>query len=380
MSKINNKNLLNILIIYLILSIPLILTKYLIYKNIINLLFWLLIIIYIIYYHKHNYIRNSFNKKYYYIIITILIITTEIELLLGTYIGFTKSPYTYHFNSILFNIYTKIIPIIGLELSRNILIKKNNSKLIIIFITIILILLEINYHNIYINILSKEYFFKYLCSNIIPLIANNILYTYLINKTPYHLVLLYRFIEQLLILFIPITPNFNWFIIGTTSVIKAIIIYIIFNYLYIKEKHHFKFKKSNSFILISYAFTLLFATFLVSFMLGLFKYEPLVILSNSMSPTYKRGDIIILEKLDSNKLNNLSIGTIIIYKSDNKYIAHRIIQIKNIGSNKLYITKGDNNNTNDNKEIEPKDIKGIYKFNLKYLGYPSIYLHDFLNN
>ncbi len=97
-----------------------------------------------------------------------------------------------------------------------------------------------------------------------------------------------------------------------------------------------------------------------------------------MHPTYNRGDIIIIEKLTEQELNNLSLNTIIVYKQNNNYIAHRIVKINKTNNKISYITKGDANNTTDTIEVLPHNILGIYKFHLKYLGYPSIYLNDYL--
>ncbi len=107
-------------------------------------------------------------------------------------------------------------------------------------------------------------------------------------------------------------------------------------------------------------------------MLGLFSYEPIVILSNSMHPTFSKGDIIIYQK----EKNNLNIGTIIVFENKNKTIIHRLIADEGT----IYKTKGDNNKNVDNINISKKDIKGIYKFHIKYLGYPAIWLNNLLHN
>ena len=101
-------------------------------------------------------------------------------------------------------------------------------------------------------------------------------------------------------------------------------------------------------------------------MLGLFNYEPIAILSNSMAPTFKRVDIIIYKKEA-----NIKQGDIIAFDYEGKTIIHRVV-----GINEYYITKGDDNNTIDYLKIQKKDIKGVYQFQIKYLGYPSIWLNE----
>ena len=88
-----------------------------------------------------------------------------------------------------------------------------------------------------------------------------------------------------------------------------------------------------------------------------------------MNPTFKRGDIVIYKKED-----NILPGDIIVFKNENQIIVHRVISI-----NEYYVTKGDANNTVDYLKIKKEDIKGVYQFSIKYLGYPSIWLNEFFH-
>ena len=114
-------------------------------------------------------------------------------------------------------------------------------------------------------------------------------------------------------------------------------------------------------------------------MLGLFKYEPITILSNSMAPVFNRGDVVIFKKIDENELNNIPKGSIIVYSTENKNIAHRIVNIIKNGNTVLYQTRGDNNNSPDTNLVKSDQIHGVYTFNIKYLGFPSIWLYDYFN-
>ena len=79
--------------------------------------------------------------------------------------------------------------------------------------------------------------------------------------------------------------------------------------------------------------------------------------SNSMMPTFKKGDIIIVKKE-----KDYEKGDIITYKLENNYlITHRIIE----KYEDVFITKGDNNNTKDEKEVKQEDIIGKVIFIIK---------------
>ena len=101
-------------------------------------------------------------------------------------------------------------------------------------------------------------------------------------------------------------------------------------------------------------------------MLGSFTYQPIAILSNSMNPTFKRGDVVIYKKEE-----NIIPGNIIVFQYQNQIIVHRVVSI-----NEYYVTKGDANNSIDYIKVQKEDIKGVYQFSLKYLGYPSIWLNE----
>ena len=136
------------------------------------------------------------------------------------------------------------------------------------------------------------------------------------------------------------------------------------------------FKTKIYFSILYYAFLLFYATMLSCFMTGLFKYEPLAILSNSMSPIFSRGDLIILKKFDKTELKEIKRGAIIVYKIHDNFVAHRIIDIRQNENNILITTKGDQNNTTDSYKVSLNDIVGIYKFPIKFLGYPAIWFNE----
>lgn len=76
----------------------------------------------------------------------------------------------------------------------------------------------------------------------------------------------------------------------------------------------------------------------------------LTVISNSMQPTFEKGDKIIVKKQ-----KNYEVGDIITYIDDNKnLITHRIIEKYEDG----YITKGDNNNTEDKEKVRENQILG----------------------
>ena len=56
---------------------------------------------------------------------------------------------------------------------------------------------------------------------------------------------------------------------------------------------------------------------------------------------------------------------------------HRIVEVTRDNEIIQYTTKGDNNNVADSESVKVSQIKGVYVCTIKYLGFPSIWLHDY---
>jgi len=92
----------------------------------------------------------------------------------------------------------------------------------------------------------------------------------------------------------------------------------------------------------------------------------LIVKSNSMYPTLQIGDFILIKRN-----NDYKKGDIITYDYESNYlVTHRIIE-KN---NNFFITKGDNNNSEDDKFIQLDNIKGKVILILNRKNQISIFL------
>ena len=117
---------------------------------------------------------------------------------------------------------------------------------------------------------------------------------------------------------------------------------------------------------------------IVGFVVGLFKYQPVAVISDSMVPLFARGDMIVVEQIDDDDIANIQVGDVIKFQSDNYYVIHRVYAIEETDDGLLFTTKGDNNNAPDSKKVRPEQIQGRYKFHVKYLGFPSVWLSEAL--
>lgn len=380
LKNIKSTKVLVILTLFLPLSIYLQLTNIRLFTNLINPLFWTCILAYVIYKTKSIYIRFPNNKNYFIKMLIISTLYCIIYFYLGFIFGITKSPYNHSIKMILINSIQTMIPLIGIEVIRSFIATRDiKNKGVLCYITILLFLIELKYTTIVYYFTQRELLFKYLFSTIIPLLALNMLCTYLVIKGSYKLTLTFRLFEATMMLLLPIYPSLDWFALSSLGLLTPVIIYLLFKYKFTRESTTKKREKETTAGKISYTITLIIVIFIVTFMLGFFKYEPIAILSNSMYPSYERGDVLIYEKLNDNELSSLKKGDIIIYKIGDQNIAHRVIDIVDKNGKTYYQAKGDNNNAPDLELVKPDQIVGVYIFHMKYIGYPSIWLSEYLH-
>jgi len=113
--------------------------------------------------------------------------------------------------------------------------------------------------------------------------------------------------------------------------------------------------------------------------------KPVVVVEgHSMEPTLYEGDILIVKKVDPEKIQ---IGDIIVFNPStwpphirpNKPVVHRVVDIKYNEENDqyLYLTKGDNNVTNpvpDPAWVPYEDVYGVVIFIIPRVGIISLWL------
>ena len=350
------------------------------YNLIINPIFWLIISISIYIRTGNNHGRFSkLNENEKTILITTLFYLI-INFMSGLIFGYTSNPYSNKVIPFLTNFWQIVIVIMGIEYTRSYVINENkNNKLFVVLFTIIFILLEINFSKLFSSINDREELFKYVSSTLLPLVLGNILYTYLTIKGSYKLVYIYRVIVEVTFLIVPILPNFDWFMIGIRGIIVPAIIYLVLkytsNYKAVRTRSNGR-KKQNPLIYVPvFSIILIF----VLFMAGIFIYEPIAVLSNSMNPVFYRGDVVIYRKVDNNKLKNIKKYNIIVYSKDGQAVVHRVVDKYIKDGETYFITKGDANISNDLNPVSESQVIGVYQLSIKYIGYLSVWLNQIFN-
>jgi signal peptidase len=98
-------------------------------------------------------------------------------------------------------------------------------------------------------------------------------------------------------------------------------------------------------------------------------FTPMIVQTDSMSPTFDAGDLIFIRTCDPSALE---VGDIVTFHTiiDNEYAlnTHRIEEITDTDGVRSYVTKGDNNEVSDQHIIADGDIVGKYVGRIAGMG------------
>ena len=344
-------------------------------NNITFLSFSLLLISFIMYmifgYYKE---RNYQKKNVIKIVIANLLGFFIIYFLLGLLTGYYKNAYALNITTIKMILLFSLL-IISEEIIRHIIIKNSDKKLPIIIYCLLLVILSIITSISTYEFFDREQYFLFMSIVIIPSISENLICTYLTNKTGPIPSIIYRLILALYEFLTPIIPSVGTYI---SCVLKVLMPYSIYYFshkvLLLKpEKKIYARNIVAKIIAIPVIVILIIMVMLVS---GLFKYQAISIASNSMVPTFSRGDAVIIEK---NEFKDVQKGDIIAIKQSGKIVTHRVIK-KNIKNKTIIVyTKGDANKSKDPFETKEEDYIGKIRYSIDYIGYPTLWIRDVIN-
>lgn len=99
---------------------------------------------------------------------------------------------------------------------------------------------------------------------------------------------------------------------------------------------------------------------------SVFGYKPFMVLSGSMETKIRKGDLIITKIIDP---KTLKIDDVIAFRDvENTVTTHRIIDMVERNGETYFITKGDNNSSQDQNLVSLNDVEGIYVGRIPGIG------------
>ena len=303
------------------------------------------------------------------------IIYVAIIYFLGMLTGFYSSTVKLSIWSIINYIIPYIVIIISAEIIRKTVLLKEckYSKIIILIATVMLdVILTTNIYNLK---TAKDYF-TLISFVIFASIANNLLFNYMIIKhRNMKAIIIYRLITTLYVYIIPITPDIYIFLESIIRMVIPYLIYIIMERTFNKRPQLMTIKERKKSRIITVIVCIIIG-FIVMLVSCKFAIGALVIGSGSMTGTIDKGDIIIYERYGKNE--SVKKGDIIVFKSDDLKIVHRVLDQKLMGEETRYYTKGDANQKQDDGYRTSKDVIGHVKFKIPYIGYLTLLVNNLI--
>lgn len=346
-----------------------------IYLYIINPIFWIGLALFL----RFN-LGKSFEKKrnkkqiieYCLIGVLVYIITYMIS---GLFITFGKNPYSTTVFGIVTNIWILAVALIAREYIRYKIIQNvydKDRKKIAIAVSAVYIFLDFNIIRFFTENVSGIYIAKQIAQNLLPLIAKNVLYSYVSLSSGYMPAIVYEIGTKLYLWISPILPNAPWVMVAIIDGVIPIIIWLYIRYINNKNdifKSREKMNATNPRSIIPLVVGIVLA---IWFAIGVFPIKPVAIATGSMEKELFPGDVAIIQKCNS---NDIVVGDIIEYQMEGYTVIHRVIE-KNQRNGEFFLTtKGDNNKLPDTAEVRENQVIGKVIFKIKYIGYPAIWLN-----
>ena len=301
--------------------------------------------------------------------------------MIGLFIGFNRNVYKLNSSNLIHNIIPYFILIVVSEVLRYQISRKGDgSSLSHVLVTAVLICVDLTMFLTTYDLNTGDGQIKYTCAVIMPSLFKNIVLLYFTKNGGLYPSLVYRLLLDLKLVVLPIFPAFGLYCDCIVYTILPVLMGFIIRF------HLQQFKNKDEQVNIKgatlYNYLIYFGLFAVVLTINVlvscsFKYNMIAIGSGSMQPKINKGDAVVYERFDGKNMPKL--GQVLVFHKDDRTVVHRIIEVIDISdTEKIYYTKGDNNDTPDGYPIQTKDILGVVKTRVRYIGIPSVILGELI--
>lgn len=312
------------------------------------------------------------------IILATFIGTLCLLFMLGILTGFSKTKLAFNFDAILYGFVPLLAVIVLEELIRYTLYRyiKNEKKHVVI-ITILFIILNVIFEMDITKLFSPVQKFIFITLTILPTISKEMLCSYMVYNFGMLPSIIFKVFVNLYVYILPVFPNLTEYLQGVIRILLPFVIYMALRKFIVKidrlkRKKGVEKKYTVSIVTLPLLTLLIILTALVS---GIFKYQLIAIASNSMVPTFSKGDAILIYKTG---VENIDIGDVLVFKKGQVVISHRVINKVNLDNKVYFYTKGDANLTDDEGYVKEEDVIGKVNSIVKYIGWPTVFINELL--
>lgn len=104
-------------------------------------------------------------------------------------------------------------------------------------------------------------------------------------------------------------------------------------------------------------------------------YLPMIVLTDSMLPEIKSGDLIICHTIDAEAVREKDVIAFFDPAGNgSSVVTHRVVEIVNEDGKLFFRTKGDNNNVEDKALVPAENLVGIYKARIAGAGNVAMFM------
>lgn len=296
---------------------------------------------------------------------------------IGLFTGFLKTAYSFSPLNILKNTTPVILLIlVGEVLRYNLCRKGENNKLVLISVIVLFCLVDISASIHLYDIRSVSGLLGMSTVILIPSIFKNLLLNDLALRFGYIPGIIYSLIMGLYSYLIPIVPNLNDYMTSTVMFLIPLALKVLVDKRFSTEEEEeedlrdkrIPNKVFNGVLIACMAI-------LIALFSNLFPYWIAAVGSGSMEPTINIGDAIVVDKTVQDHLDRLSVGDVLVFKIKDTIYTHRIIELRETNGNYAITTQGDREGQAiDTWVVTNKDVIGIVKFKINYVGWPTVWL------
>lgn len=308
-------------------------------------------------------------------------IQIAVSILVGFLSGFGKSPYSHTFSMILLNLWFLATRLAGVESARWYLSKslgRINTGLGYLTAWLVPLILLIPTGKF--ELLGQpENAFRFVGGSLIPAAAENLLATYLVISTGPLGSIAYLGVMQAFEWLSPILPDLPWLAVAFVGVLVPLLGLVVLNRedtsplsdatQQTSTRNQEKHASPGSWLLVA-----ALAAGVIWFNSGALGVRPSLISGNSMNPMLYPGDVVITKTIAPESIHE---GDVIRFHRDGIDIVHRVRQVQNQESALVFITRGDNNNVDD-EPVTSGQIEGKVILKIPKIGWIGIWFRQAL--
>ncbi len=319
-----------------------------------------------------NYLKPYVSR----VVISCIMLIAIICYMLGLLLGFTHSSLSFEVGHILGTVLPIALISVATETFRYIVFHAyyRHRTPVVIFTTISIIMNALLILN-FASFINAEATFITVCTIILPIVATEVLCSYLCLRVGLQPALIYKLAARMYIYVLPILPNLGHFIYAVVALVLPTMIFLFtYNLSLANRGEQKRIRRRNRVIIL--APIIVAFLIIVSLVAGLFKHQVIAVASDSMVPTFARGDAVIIEKCDAFAIKE---GDILVFKHEGIIVTHRVIEIKQKDEHRQFVTQGDHNERPDAFFSDESHVLGRVIIVNKYIGFPTVWLSELSN-